>query len=187
MAKASMPRCAWCGKTWQEVMDYTYQPGNAQAPPSSSGAASWNQGGYGNAHGRKATPRRKSRRRSHNGGQQSQGGQQGAPVGAAQYYPPGNWAPNMNTGPYAQFPMAQSPAAPPQQFAPPPPPPLPQGPVPAPDQFWTQQMQQMPVLNSVPTTGPTTPQSPAEVHLQNILGALRQSEETWTPEIQQAV
>ena len=33
----------------------------------------------------------------------------------------------------------------------------------------------------------TTPQSPAEVHLQNILGALRQSEETWTPEIQQAV
>ena len=187
MAKASMPRCAWCGKTWQEVMDYTYQPGNAQAPPSSSGAASWNQGGYGNAHGRKATPRRKSRRRSHNGGQQSQGGQQGAPVGAAQYYPPGNWAPNMNTGPYAQFPMAQPPAAPPQQFAPPPPPPLPQGPVPAPDQFWTQQMQQMPVLNSVPTTGPTTPQSPAEVHLQNILGALRQSEETWTPEIQQAV
>ena len=57
----------------------------------------------------------------------------------------------------------------------------------APDQFWMQQMQQMPVLNSVQPVGPKPTMSPAEVHLQNILGALRQTEDTWTPEVQQAV
>lgn len=45
----------------------------------------------------------------------------------------------------------------------------------------------MPVLNATAAPSPTPASSPAEVHLQNILGALRQSEETWTPEVQLAV
>ena len=65
--------------------------------------------------------------------------------------------------------------------------PLPQGPVSAPDQFWLQQMNQMPVLNAVPAAAQNATPTAAELHLQNILGALRHSEETWTPEVQQAV
>lgn len=48
-------------------------------------------------------------------------------------------------------------------------------------------MQQMPVLNTVSMPTPGQPASQAEIHLQNILGALRASEESWTPEVQQAV
>jgi hypothetical protein len=48
-------------------------------------------------------------------------------------------------------------------------------------------MNQMPVLNAAPTAAMSSTPSAAELHLQNILGALRHSEETWTPEVQQAV
>lgn len=188
MAKPSMPRCAWCGKTWQEVMDYTFQPGYAQHQQPHVGSAGWSQAGQGNAQGRKPTPRRKSRRGKRDGGSHPQSGQQqGAQGAATHYYPPGNWAPNPGNGPYVHPQMHPPPVAPQQNFAPPPPPPLPQGPVPAPDQFWIQQMNQMPVLNAAPTAAMSSTPSAAELHLQNILGALRHSEETWTPEVQQAV
>jgi hypothetical protein len=53
-------------------------------------------------------------------------------------------------------------------------------------------MQQMPVLDGMNAVtmqpGQSSAQpSQAEKHLQNILGALRKSEEIWTPEVQQAV
>ena len=62
----------------------------------------------------------------------------------------------------------------------------------SPDQVWVQQMQQMPVLDgmhsAVMQPGQSSAQpSQAEKHLQNILGALRKSEDTWTPEVQMAV
>ena len=170
-------------------MDYTFQAGYGQAPQQAAGPATWHQGGQGNAQGRKATPRRRSRRGKKNGGSNPSGAQtQANAESAAQFYPPGNWAPSAGPGPYAPAMLHQPPAAFSQQhMAPPPPPPIPQGPMTAPDQFWLQQMKQMPVLNATAAPSPTPASSPAEVHLQNILGALRQSEETWTPEVQLAV
>jgi len=169
-------------------MDYTYQPGYAQNQQPHGGLAGWGQAGQGNAQGRKPTPRKKSRRGKRDGGSHPQGGQQqGAQGAASQFYPPGNWAPNPGSGPYMYPQLHQPPAVQQQSFAPPPPPPLPQGPVSAPDQFWLQQMNQMPVLNAVPAAAQNATPTAAELHLQNILGALRHSEETWTPEVQQAV
>lgn len=168
-------------------MDYTFQPGQAKAPQPQVDTSGWTQG-QGNAQGRKATPRRRSRRGNRNGGSHQNGGSQSGPSAqGAQQYPPGNWAPQAGPGPYAYPQMHPPPAVQPQQYAPPPPPPLPQGPVTAPDQFWMRQMQQMPVLNTAMSACPTASSSAAELHLQNILGALRRSEETWTPEVQQAI
>lgn len=169
-------------------MDYTFQPGPARDHPQPQGSATWAVHGQGNAQGRKSTPRKKSRRGNRNGNQNSQGGQHsGVPTASAQQYPPGNWAPNAGPGPYAHPQMLPPPAVTQQQYAPPPPPPLPQGPVSAPDQFWLSQMQQMPVLGAGMMPATTSTPSPAEIHLQTILGALRRSEDSWTPEVQQAV
>ena len=50
-----------------------------------------------------------------------------------------------------------------------------------------QQMQQMPVLGAVQSQAAGSTQSQAEMHLHRILGALRKSEDSWTPDIQSAV
>ena len=170
-------------------MDYTFQPGAANAQHPTTGAQAWYQGGQGDAQNRKATPRRKSRRGKKNGGHnQTRAQHQGSVDPNTQYYPPGNWAPQAGPGPYMPVMMHPPPAAFPQQHvAPPPPPPVPQGPMAAPDQFWMQQMKQMTVLSAATPPAAGSAPSAAEIHLQNILGALRQSEETWTPEVQQAV
>lgn len=170
-------------------MDYTFQPGQSQVAQQAVGSAAWSHGGAGNAQGRKATPRRKSRKGKKTGASNNPGAPVSGNVDANnQFYPPGNWAPTAGPGPYASPMMHPPPAAFQQQhLAPPPPPPLPQGPLTAPDQFWLQQMKQMPVIGAAAPPGPSHPTSPAEAHLQNILGALRQSEEHWTPEVQLAV
>ena len=204
MAKPSMPRCAWCGKTWQEVLDTSYQPPPPQQQRSSprrqnQGGNQYYQeqdhGGHQYGQGRTQTPRRKSRKgKRANAPQQSQLPHQhsGPPSlpSQQQYLPPGNWYPTGSMGPY---PAPQGPPAFVQQcLAPPPPPPMPKAASVPPDQVWVQQMQQMPVLDGMNAVtmqpGQSSAQpSQAEKHLQNILGALRKSEEIWTPEVQQAV
>ena len=67
-------------------MDYTFQQGQVQDQQPYAGYTGWHQGGQGNAQGRKATPRKKSRKSkrdggSHHGGPGGQ--QQGAPNAAA--------------------------------------------------------------------------------------------------------
>ena len=204
IAKPSMPRCAWCGKTWQEVLDTSYQPPQPQQQRPSPRRQ--NQGGYqhyqGQEHGgyqygqgRAQTPRRKSRKSKRDkASQPSQQASQfsGPPPLTAQppYLPPGNWHATGSMGPYV---APQGPPAFVQQcLAPPPPPPMPKAVTVPPDQVWLQQMQQMPVLDGMNAMAmqagqPAAQPSQAEKHLQNILGALRKSEETWTPEVQQAI
>ena len=197
-----MPRCAWCGKTWQEVLDTSFQPPSSQqqrpSPHRQHHGGDYpyqgqGQGGYQQGHTREQTPRRKSRKGKRGKAQQQQGLQQSGPPSMPsqpQYLPPGNWYPQ---GPYGPFPAPQGPPAFVQQcLAPPPPPPMPKATAVPPDQVWVQQMQQMPVLDGMspgmvqPGQSPA-PTSQAEKHLQNILGALRKSEDTWTPEVQMAV
>ena len=191
-AKPSMPRCAWCGKTWQEVFDYTFQPPGQQPQGGQAQRAGPSQGQT----GRPRTPRRRSRQGKH--GHPAQAQQQagppppGPPMPAVAYLPPGNWHPAVPNGPYTMPPMQQTPTAqgpPPfvQQMAPPPPPPMQTGQNISPDQIWMQQMQQMPVLGAVQSQAAGSTQSQAEMHLHRILGALRKSEDSWTPDIQSAV
>lgn len=192
-AKPSMPRCAWCGKNWQEVMDTSFRPPQPQEGSHSQGYGGGAQNNRARSTGRgQNAPRRRSRKHgkgNHGSGQQEHAPlpQQGPP---AQFYPPGNWQVYGQTGPY---PVQQMQQATPQALAPPPPPPMPKAPGGAPENMWLQQMQQMPVLATATAQAASNanrqvPMSQAELHLQAVLGALRQTPETpWTPEVQLAV
>ena len=78
-ANPSMPRCAWCGRTWQEVMDTSFRPQTPRSGKSQQNRAHTppGQGQQPPGQGRQQTLRRRSRKGKKNQGQQN------APPGAA--------------------------------------------------------------------------------------------------------
>ena len=71
-AKLSMPRCAWCGRTWQEVMDTSFRPQTPRSGKSQQNRAHTppGQGQQPPGQGRQQTLRRRSRKGNKNQGQQ---------------------------------------------------------------------------------------------------------------------
>ena len=74
-----MPRCAWCGRKWQEVMDTSFRPQTPRSGKSQQNRAHTppGQGQQPPGQGRQQTLRRRSRKGKKNQGQQN------APPGAA--------------------------------------------------------------------------------------------------------